>query len=441
MIAEYGSTYEPIEVLWRPLVVVVAFVILITAGGRLITRDWHLSAFLATLVVFAIVGLWELLALASVAWVGVAWWSARQRMGLLLPTRLTPPLNAWAAIWFIIATTSAVSSALPRSIPAPQPAVLNPAVDAPNIYVVLLDGYPRADSLLDYFGYDNEPFLAELASRGFAVNPSSRSDYTTTFWTLPTMLHTKSGEVLDIFPWPEGPEGNRYVRELIDAAPALRSLEAAGYTTFSVGPAASALVIRSADHVRPTHWLSSFEVHLFQTGILNAFATDFIYAEHRAGVLNTFTELERIAGDAPEPRFVFAHASSPHAPIAFAADGSPAEPAACEPTCSNGATTLAQLGVTLDELSGPFMGQIEFLNARVLAAMDSVISDDPDAVIMIFSDHGSRVDPTDPDESFRNLFAARTPGRSDVFSEGDTPMSMFAALFNAYFDAGVVVER
>ena len=46
----------------------------------------------------------------------------------------------------------------------------------PSVYVLLLDGYPRQDSLEDS-GYDNGPFVAALSDLGFEVHADARSDY------------------------------------------------------------------------------------------------------------------------------------------------------------------------------------------------------------------------------------------------------------------------
>src|SRR4029079_6981307 len=52
--------------------------------------------------------------------------------------------------------------------PAPRPTAQPPA-DAPDVYVILLDGYARADVLEDTFDYDDSPFLDGLRSDGFEV--------------------------------------------------------------------------------------------------------------------------------------------------------------------------------------------------------------------------------------------------------------------------------
>jgi hypothetical protein len=48
------------------------------------------------------------------------------------------------------------------------------------------------------------------------------------------------------------------------------------------------------------------------------------------------------------------------------------------------------------------------------------------------------MDPDDPDEMLRNLFAAYTPGRPALFGEDPTPISIFPKLLNAYLDEEIV---
>ena len=42
-----------------------------------------------------------------------------------------------------------------------------PRQDRPDVIVLLLDAYPRSDSLMDQFDFDNAPFEAELRERAF----------------------------------------------------------------------------------------------------------------------------------------------------------------------------------------------------------------------------------------------------------------------------------
>ena len=71
-------------------------------------------------------------------------------------------------------------------------------------------------------------------------------------------------------------------------------------------------------------------------------------------------------------------------------------------------------------------GQIRYLNKLVLHAVDHIIDVDPDATIVVFSDHGLRRDPADMDEWLRTLFAAR----NQRFPDNVTTLDMFPALLH-----------
>ena len=49
--------------------------------------------------------------------------------------------------------------------------------DLPNIFLIILDAYGRADILDEIYGYDNEPFLRSLEQRGFYVARRATSNY------------------------------------------------------------------------------------------------------------------------------------------------------------------------------------------------------------------------------------------------------------------------
>ena len=60
---------------------------------------------------------------------------------------------------------------------------------SPDIYFLLVDGYARADTLQDYFGYDNSDFIAFLEESGFQVAQNSLSNYHNTRVAIPTVLN------------------------------------------------------------------------------------------------------------------------------------------------------------------------------------------------------------------------------------------------------------
>ncbi|MCA1570290.1 MAG: hypothetical protein LC798_08235, partial [Chloroflexi bacterium] len=70
----------------------------------------------------------------------------------------------------------------------------------------------------------------------------------------------------------------------------------------------------------------------------------------------------------------------------------------------------------------------------------------PEAVLILMSDHGPGVewhgtDTQNVDERTATLFAARTPGESNVFRTNQTPVNLFPMLLNAYFASELPIQR
>jgi hypothetical protein len=61
---------------------------------------------------------------------------------------------------------------------------------SPNIYWIVLDGYPRQDVLQKYFGFDNSGFIQSLTSLGFTVLGKSLSNFPATIYSISSTLST-----------------------------------------------------------------------------------------------------------------------------------------------------------------------------------------------------------------------------------------------------------
>jgi hypothetical protein len=323
--------------------------------------------------------------------------------------KLTPLLNGIVAAWFVVGMGGAILASLPHGTARATAADVEPG---PNVYLILLDGYPRADTLMEYFGFDNTPFLDALTDRGFAVSERSTSLYPDTIQTLATLMQMKPVDELLGEEWTGSLEQYRRLWSAFNDAPVPDAYEAAGYTTYSIVPPVPGHDWRTADVVLDSPWLSDFEAHLSSRGVLRLLLP--YAAMQRAEILDAFRYLKESADTSP--RLVFAHVLSPHSPYVFAADGSPAEP--CGTSCTDHA------GPPNPMLADRLIGQVEFLNAMVLDALDHVIQVDPDATVVVLSDHGLRRDRADMDEWFRTLFAVRGP----AFPEDAAPSEAFTTL-------------
>jgi hypothetical protein len=390
VLATYGDTHTSPEHLWRPLLVSV--VVALPLFGLLgLTRRWHFAALVTALLVLAVLGLYPVLGVLVLAAIIVSYQAVRRGTWGVF-ARFTRPLNVIVSLWFAIAVGTAVVASIPPSLPDAERLS---APSGPNVYLVLLDGYPRADTLMEYFDFDNQPFIDALEERGFTVADRSRSQYTETAQVIPTLLHQRPLDELLEDEWTGSNPQYRLMQALINHSPTQMAYEEAGYRTYSIVSGATGLDWRSADVVFESPWPSTFERHLLAQGMLRKLVP--LDAMHRAAVLDSFEALKAFAG--PSPRFVFAHFMSPHDPYVFKADGSPADP--CGHECTNHA------GPPNPTLADRLTGQVLYLNRLVLDAVDHIASVDPEGIVVVFGDHGLRRDPADRDEWYRMLLAVR----------------------------------
>jgi hypothetical protein len=69
--------------------------------------------------------------------------------------------------------------------------------ESPDIIVLMLHGYPRADSLQEQFAFDIRPFQDALQARGLRVATDSRSNYTATWATMASMMDMRFVNLID----------------------------------------------------------------------------------------------------------------------------------------------------------------------------------------------------------------------------------------------------
>jgi Sulfatase len=413
VLAAYAGQHASPHDLIRPLIVSMAFAAALFGLIGLTTRRWHAAAVIVSFVTIAVMAA-ELTVLVLV-WPILVWRLVRHGHSWGISPRLTYPLNTFVGVWFVLAAVTAVVISLPTPglsagrTEGDERRSTVPVIgeQGRNVYLIWLDGYPRHDTLLEYFGFDNRPFLDALEERGFAVSEKSESDYPSSIQTMATMLQGAPLDELLGSEWTGSHEQHRLLWHHVNQATMAEPYREAGYETYSIVSPAPGHDWQSADVVLDSPWPSNFEAHLLSRGPLRSILP--WRAMHRADMLDAFTYLEASAGESP--RFVFAHILKPHDPYVFTADGGPAP--ICGAPCENHA------GPANPVLGERLIGQIEWLNGKVLHALDRIIDVDPEAVVVVFSDHGLRRDPNDMDEWFRTLFAARGHAFADDASPGE----------------------
>ncbi len=449
-----------LEPVWlvRPLLVVLLVGAVVTAVCVALAGSLSAGVIAATLVGIGLVvddvRVTALLLLAGglvIVWARVA--PPERRRGLVRLVRAGRVFGI--AILGVVLVNAVANGSIPaavqttvKQVTLQPPAATSPA-GAPDIWVILLDGYPGDDAAagLDP-AWDRAAFADDLASRGFDVHRNSRSDYLLTRLVLPALFSGRP--VTDLVPPRSGDLAtqSRLLRAALNDGAVLQALAAAGYERIAISPGwTDVSPIRANRHVDPP-FLSDFEVQLLRgsaVGSAVAALDPNVYSDQtRTRIAETFKQAGDLAGEAHTgPRFVFVHVPAPHPPVVFDEAGG----------AVNGSS-----GASLSEDAEPPLPREERIH-RQLAESSRIAQSATDLVdtiqatsaeppvIVVFSDHGTDID-WDPNrpldggigERSSNVLAADTPGHPGVLPAGTTPVNVLVRILDAYGLANLPVQ-
>ena len=460
---------------FRPLAIAIVVAAMLIGVAALVTRSWKLGGIAATAIIAVVwsrqlieaaggiigragpvVGLvWVVLIGAVVAL--VVYLARRRRW---TPDSLTVFLNRGSAL-LVVATIGygLLSGRLPAVVGDLRQGVpldgwerqnVSAAIGSPDMYVILLDGYPRADVLEFAFDIDNSAFLQALGDRGFDVATESHSDYLWTHVSVPSALNLAYVEqVPDMRAYIEGRAARQpTLRHVVSDNVAFETAREHGYDAVAIASGFEEVAPRQADVYVDSGNLNEFEISLltstFAGDLVNAVAPDFGSSQLRQRTLANLAALPDIAGTRERPpAVVFAHVPLPHQPTVFGEGG---EPVVVPLTGAWFADSPGERGEDPQEFTDRYRAQLPYLNELVLATVDDIVAaSEVPPVIVLFADHGSAsvVDwnVTDPDEAdparllerTGTLFASLTPGHENVFPDDISPVDMFRLLYDAYF--------
>lgn len=405
----FGETAAPWTVVLRPagiVTVVVAGVVLLSAR---ISRRPTPVAIAASGIVLAAFDV-RLAVLIAPLLVGAI---AIQRIGRRTAGLAPRVLMAFTILLVVITAGRAIlNGALTLddfNVAIPDASGASAASNSPGIYLLLVDGYPRQDSLATEFSFDNEPFLTQLEGLGFSVNRRAETPFARTELTLSAL------DVADVR------ELGRYVRDPARGPIAIRrevrrnelgnssvmdAFRKLGYRLVYVPPATTFVEWDGWDERLDPGGPNDFESVLIQRTPLRYVLDEWMMERTRERVAQTIT-----AWAAPRAQsLVFAHVMSPHSPFLWADGGeSITKPTRCWYTleCALYTGFPHTLRISEDEYADGVAPQVAQLNTLVIEATNRIIAADPDATIVIFSDHGTRYRREGSDEAYRTLFAAR----------------------------------
>ncbi len=404
---------------------------------------------------------WSLGVTASVVIAGFQWRmftiageSVADSTGMALAADVIPVLLAGGLLWLTVrlagdwqfAVLSATAmvvvigflgvATLGLMAPAPPKYEANtPRTDDPDVLLLVLDGYGRADWLTDEYGFTNADFLEALEERGFSIATAATPNYGYTFASVGTMLNMDylfaPGEISDI-------ERTQMRAALTGSTGLLTTFDEAGYETVyienqwggSLCGGAIDRCIRDGLVERSLWTLGQMTILAPVARMIQPEAFHTVSTQHLMA-LGDYVAAPRI-DDAP--RITFAHLLVPHHPLLLNAD--------CTSRSKDDRTYWSgEGGAALEARRSSYVEQVKCVNSKTLEALDRLIEQNPEAVIMITGDHGpgSRLDVnldyTDVasaaiDERMKILSAYRLPGCEDTFRIDLTPVNGTRLLAN-----------
>jgi hypothetical protein len=269
----------------------------------------------------------------------------------------------------------------------------------PDIYLIVLDEYPRADVLQKTFQFDNSPFIDELSSLGFKVIPCTQSNYRWTIQSLYAMLNLEYAppDPNDNFDYTYQPITNKLSSDIKNGF-LVNSLRSKGYKVVAFETGYEFTELDKADvfmNSNREESFSPFEIGLIDTTMLSA--VDDLAARVFGTVSGSSKRLPRTLRGNPRyaynikmdgfdnldkslqlsgPKFVFAHLLGTHFPIAVDKNGG--------------------FNYTKGMPPAGYLGQLEYTNQRVLSSLRELLQDTAHPpIVILLSDHGLKYDDFD----------------------------------------------
>ncbi|MCR4788455.1 MAG: hypothetical protein K5888_07710 [Lachnospiraceae bacterium] len=260
--------------------------------------------------------------------------------------------------------------------------------DYPNVYLMIFDEYGGSENLEHYYGFDNSKFLSDMQELGFNVSYNSYNlESPSTLTNIPNLLN------LDYVVEHET-EDQTYLEHLMN--PYLYSffrergydINTASYTAF-LDNTQSTLKYDNKELYEDTisYFIlkNSLFIHIYDLFIApNMEGSGFASSSNSGSYVIEAMEFYKgfvNAGD-DKPHFNLGYFSCPHVPICFRSDGTPFTDAELEK----------------DQYSC-YIEYLQWTSSRILDIADTILEADPDSIIVIMSDHGSRLKKLPEDDS------------------------------------------
>lgn len=295
--------------------------------------------------------------------------------------------------------------------------------ELPNIYFLLFDEYSSIDFMRKYYNYDNSAFESHLLKDGFNISYTSHNDsistttVTTNLLNLNYIVNDKTSTIEKDFY-----RKNNYL---------FGYLNEKGYAIKGVGSVQAYGLVNSVsekqDLSAKTVTGETIKDIIYKNTIIRPLYKAQAYTEAQKLIISAFEYLAD-PKNYSKNSFTFAHIVCPHEPFYFNKEGIPYK----NPTSN-----------WKDDKY--YLEQYIFTTNKIIEIIDSIISNDPESIIILQSDHSARAS-SDPDlSSSKFLHQDKTSIFNAVYYKGEkldieglsgvnTLRSLLNKLFNENFE-------
>lgn len=328
-------------------------------------------------------------------------------------TALSLVFSVLVCINIITAVPNMVSSVGTRGPSAPDGSQAGGATGR-NIYWLLFDEYSSNYVFEKYFNYDNSGFTGALEELGFNVSYTSENECNKT--AVITANIANLDHVVEYSNDRNISEDWELVLEARKNGVLIPLVEGYGYNVVGIGNADfygyTGTTVAAQTDSGVTMDGENVPVLFWKQTILFPFAEINTNAQAET-ILSQLRYLQNSENIPQSNTFVLSHINSPHTPFLFDADGG-----------------LLPANVAKDP--NYYVGQCHFLNEEILKIVNTIIENDPSAMIAVLSDHGRRYGiPYDDD---RRIFAALYDGGSKTDIEGFCGINVMITMLNKVFE-------
>jgi hypothetical protein len=325
-------------------------------------------------------------------------------------------------------------------------------VEKPDIYYILLDGYPRRDILKAYYQYDNTPFIKQLKDLKFKVLEAGSSNYTRTKYSVRSIFemdyidnHFRSLKSFDSENKFYGLNHANIFRIFNKNNYDLYSFKTSYLYTELVESPYTTGIYRSLPSLNS---LSHFNVMLLKSTLLAVYfhylddltnykELDLAYRRKQLlFMLDTLDDCPKHRG----PGFVFAHLICPHVPLVFDENGQVSK---WQREWDDNFDSITPQEISYERFkvfADHSNAQITYLNKRIAQSVKNILRNSPkEPIIIIQSDHSDRIanfklDLTDSLQ-FYNFTAIYMPERYRLNIPSDaSSVNTFRYILNAMSD-------